>query len=232
MVPITEAQVMQSAVDEGALVVASAGNNGLNSDQVPSYPANYPINLNVGGTLAESDVNYYSYGRSVNVFAAGRNVVVPFPGNTYGREFGTSFASPLVAGIAALVKTANPHFTPHQVREQVRLTADNIDAVNDASLAGLLGRGRVNAYRAVTESGFPAVRMTEYQLTGGERALRQRRVRESNGEDGQLSGRYGEFDYSSGFRTGRLWNLIRGSDQHRPPGNGRVHRNLDQLHAK
>ncbi len=169
---ITEALVMQSAVDEGALVVAAAGNNGLNSDQVPSYPANYPINLNVGGTLAESDVNHYNYGRSVNVFAAGRNVVVPVPGNAYGREFGTSFASPLVAGIAALVKTANPHFTPHQVREQVRLTADNIDAVNDASLAGLLGRGRVNAYRAVTESGFPAVRMAEYQLIGGERALR------------------------------------------------------------
>ena len=167
----TEAQIMQSAVDEGALVVAAAGNNGLNSDQVPSYPANYPINLNVGGTLSGSDVNFYNYGRSVNVFAAGRDVVVPFPGNAYGREFGTSFASPLVAGIAALVKTANPHFTPHQVREQVRLTADNIDAVNDASLAGLLGRGRVNAYRAVTESGFPAVRMTEYQLIGGERAL-------------------------------------------------------------
>ena len=167
----TEAQVMQSAVDEGALVVAAAGNNVVNSDQVPFYPANYPVNLNVGGTLAGSDVNYYNYGRSVNVFAAGRDVVVPVPGNAYGREFGTSFASPLVAGIAALVKTANPHFTPHQVREQVRLTADNIEAVNDASLAGLLGRGRVNAYRAVTESGFPAVRMTEYQLIGGERAL-------------------------------------------------------------
>lgn len=167
----TAAQAMQAAVDEGALVVAAAGNNGVNSDQVPSYPANYPINLNVGGTLAGSDVNYYNYGRSVNVFAAGRNVVVPVPGNAYGREYGTSFASPLVAGIAALVKTQNPHFTPHQVREQVRLTADNIDAVNDASLTGLLGRGRVNAYRAVTESGFPAVRMTEYRLIGGERAL-------------------------------------------------------------
>ena len=167
----TAAQAMQAAVDEGALVVAAAGNNGVNSDQVPSYPANYPINLNVGGTLAGSDVNYYNHGRSVNVFAAGRNVVVPVPGNAYGREYGTSFASPLVAGIAALVKTQNPHFTPHQVREQVRLTADNIDAVNDASLTGLLGRGRVNAYRAVTESGFPAVRMTEYRLIGGERAL-------------------------------------------------------------
>ena len=53
----------------------------------------------------------------------------------------------------------------------MRLTADNIDAANDASLAGLLGRGRVNAYRAVTESGFPAIRMTRAQLTGGERVL-------------------------------------------------------------
>ncbi len=167
----TEVQVMHSALDEGALVVAAAGNARINSDYNPTYPANYGIELSVGGTLSGSDVNYYNYGRSVNVYAAGRDVIVPRPGDAYGRDNGTSFASPLVAGIAALVKTANPGFSPHQVREQVRLTADNIDAANDASLAGLLGRGRVNAYRAVTESGFPAIRMTRAQLTGGERVL-------------------------------------------------------------
>ncbi len=167
----TGALIIQSALDEGALVVAAAGNNGLSVDQFPFYPANYNSVLNVGGTLAGSDVNYYNYGRSINVFAAGRDVIVPRPGDAYGRDNGTSFASPLVAGIAALVKTANPNFSPHQVREQVRLTADNIDAANDASLTGLLGRGRVNAHRAVTESGFPAIRMTRAQLTGGERAL-------------------------------------------------------------
>lgn len=167
----TAAQVIQSAMDEGALVVAAAGNNGLDFDQTPFYPAAYAGVLNVGGTLAGSDVNYYNFGRSINVFAAGRDVVVPFLDDAYGTEDGTSFASPLVAGIAALVKTANPSFSPHQVREQVRLTADNIDAANDASLAGLLGRGRVNAYRAVTESGFPAIRMTRAQWAGGERTL-------------------------------------------------------------
>ena len=167
----TEAQVIQSAMDEGALVVASAGNNGLNVDQFPLYPGAYNFVLGVGGTRVGSDVNYYNYGRSINVFAAGRDVIVPVPGNAYGTENGTSFASPLVAGVAALVKTANPNFSPHQVREQVRLTADNIDAANDASLAGLLGRGRVNAHRAVTESGFPAIRITRAQLAGGGRAL-------------------------------------------------------------
>ena len=167
----TEAQIMHSALDEGSLVVAAAGNERLNADYTPSYPGSYGIELSVGGTLAGSDVNFYNYGRSVNVFAAGRDVIVPRPGDAYGRDNGTSFASPLVAGIAALVKTANPSFSPHQVREQVRLTADNIDAVNDASLAGLLGRGRVNAYRAVTESGLPAIRITEMHWAGGERVL-------------------------------------------------------------
>ncbi len=167
----TEAQIIQSALDEGALVVAAAGNGGQNTDYTPTYPGSYGIELSVGGTLAGSDINYYNYGRSVNVYAAGRDVIVPRPGNAYGTEDGTSFASPMVAGIAALVKTANPGFSPHQVREQVRLTADNIDAANDASLAGLLGRGRVNAYRAVTETGFPAIRISETHWTGGSRVL-------------------------------------------------------------
>ncbi len=179
----TEKQIIQSALDEGALVVAAAGNASINSDKTPSYPGSFGIELGVGGTLAESDVNYYNFGRSVNVFAAGRNVVVPVPGNDYGREFGTSFAAPLVAGIAALVKTANPDFTPYQVREQVRLTADNIEADNDAALTGLLGSGRVNAYRAVTESGFPAIRMTEYQLVGGDRALQ-------SGESAEIAAKF------------------------------------------
>ena len=167
-----KASVMQAATDEGALLDVAAGNNSVNFDHFPIYPAAITMVLSVGGTLAESDKNYYNYGRSVNVFAAGRGVIVPLPGNTFGWEYGTSFASPLVAGVAALVKTANPHFSPHQVREQVRMTADNIDGVNGAALVGLLGRGRVNAYRAVTESGLPAVRMTKANWGGSEGALR------------------------------------------------------------
>jgi len=72
----------------------------------------------------------------------------------------------LVAGIAALVKIAFPSYTPEQVREQLRATADNIDEVNGASYAGLLGRGRVNALRAVTETDAISVRMTDYTIGG------------------------------------------------------------------
>ena len=163
---VTERQTLEAAVAEGALIVASAGNTSTDNDLFPFYPASHTFTLSAGGTRSQDDVNFYNYGRSVNVFAAGRDVVVTRPDAEYGHVFGTSFSAPLVAGIAALVKAAYPHFTPLQVREQVRLTADNIDDANDAALVGLLGRGRANAYRAVTESGFPAIRMTDVKVAG------------------------------------------------------------------
>jgi subtilisin family serine protease len=59
---------------------------------------------------------------------------------------GTSSATPKVAGIAALMLSANPDLTPHQVKEILRETADDIDV---AGIDDKTGAGRVNAYRAV-----------------------------------------------------------------------------------
>ena len=117
----TEAMVHQAAAEEGALVVAAAGNEAHNADRQPSYPAGYIWTLGVGGTRADSDINYYNYGRSVNVFAPGRDVWTTQPDGGYGTVGGTSFAVPLVAGIDALVKVARPHITANQLREQPAL---------------------------------------------------------------------------------------------------------------
>ena len=153
---------IEMARDEGALVVASAGNDIRNIDREPFYPASYSTTLSVGGTTKDSDANLWNYGRSVNVFAAASRIDTTFPlPEAYGPISGTSFSGPLVAGIAALVLTQDATLTPDQVREQVRLTADNIDSANP-SLSGLMGRGRANAFRAVTETGSPAVRLTEW----------------------------------------------------------------------
>ena len=154
--------VYQAAEEEGALVVASSGNDGNNVDLTPHYPSGFSTTLSVGGTRKSSNRNVYNYGRSVNVFAPGLGIDVTRPGGGYGSANGTSFATPLTAGVAALVKTAFPQFTPQQVREQVRLTADNIDADN-IGLEGRLGRGFVNAERAVTESPSPGVRLVEFK---------------------------------------------------------------------
>ncbi len=158
----TERSVYEAAEDEGALVVASAGNDGVNADLTPFFPAGYLSTLSVGGTYKHSNQNAFNFGRSINVFAPGISIDVTNPRGGYGQSSGTSFSAPLTAGVAALVKTAFPQFTPPQLREQIRLTADNIDDANSSVPAGLLGRGLVNAERAVTEAPRPGVRLVEF----------------------------------------------------------------------
>jgi len=154
------------AVEMGALVVAAAGNDGLNVDLTPFFPANFSKVLSVGATSKNSDgkAGFSNYGISVDIFAPGVSVESTSTGGLFGASSGTSFASPIVAGIAALVKTLNPGFSVDQLREQVRVTGDNIDAAN-SNFAGRLGRGRVNALRAVSVTDLPAIRVTDGSFT-------------------------------------------------------------------
>ncbi len=159
-----EQEVINFAYTNGVLVVAAAGNNNVNNDNTPHYPSNYHRVLAVGATNKTNDTkaSFSNYGATVDVFAAGVSILSTTPNNGYQSSSwsGTSMASPLAAGLAALVKTQNPGWTVDQVREQVRVTSDNIDGVNP-SYTGLLGKGRVNALRAVTEFTHPAIRLVD-----------------------------------------------------------------------
>ena len=158
---------IQSGLDSGALVVAAAGNSGNNIDIYAEFPARYPEVLSVGATRNESDAltTWTNYGRVVNVFAAGADVATTKIGATYEEADGTSFSSPLVAGIAALVMTERPGLEADQVREVIRLSADNIESANSSDYAGLMGNGRANADAALTATLQPAVRMVEIVVT-------------------------------------------------------------------
>ena len=167
-------QVIEAARAEGALVVAAAGNETIDSDIFPSYPANYPPVLNVGAIEKDSDINVFNYGKSVHVYAAGESVDVTMPASPiYDVLNGTSFSTPLVAGVAALVKTAFPSYGPDQIREQLRQTAVNIDAANPG-LEGKMGAGRVDAHAAVTAAPIPAIRVQSWSVKNqnGESELR------------------------------------------------------------
>ena len=159
-----EHRVFQAAFAEGALAVTAAGNDGISEDLEPHYPSGYAVTLSVGATARTSDVNQFNYGRSVNVFAPGSRIFTTLPENRYGFQSGTSMATPLTSAVAALVKTAWPDYTPGQIREQVRLTAHNIDAAQPTGNPGEFGRGRVDAFRAVTETAGPAVRLTAMEF--------------------------------------------------------------------
>lgn len=158
------AEVIAAAHDLGALVVAAAGNEGTDNDVAPSYPASFEQVLSVGATRKDNDLiaSFSNYGRSVDVFAPGVSIDVTAPGSRYQTLSGTSFSAPLVAGIAALVKTRFPELTVDQLREQLRVTSDPVDAGQiDASRHGKMGLGRVNALRAVTERDHPAIRLRD-----------------------------------------------------------------------
>ncbi|MCY4673805.1 MAG: S8 family serine peptidase, partial [Bacteroidetes bacterium] len=156
-------QTLDLATDMGALVVASASNDNLNNDLFRIYPARNPRVLSVGATekATRQRADFSNYGKLVNVFAPGVDILTTGSDNGYVYISGTSFSSPLTAGVAALVKTRFPEMTPDALREHIRLTSDNMDAENP-DYAGQLGRGFVNALAAVQAPSLPAVRLKRW----------------------------------------------------------------------
>ncbi len=143
--------------NKGALVIAACGNS---DNDVFLFPASYENVMSCAATDS-MDVrwNYSSYGSQVDISAPGTFVYSTWINNSYSSSHGTSFSSPIVAGVAALVKAHYPQLTNWQIREQLRVTADNIDTIqSNISYAGKLGAGRVNAYRALVDTVYPSIR--------------------------------------------------------------------------
>ncbi|MCB9367154.1 MAG: S8 family serine peptidase [Calditrichaeota bacterium] len=142
------------ARQNNCLVLASAGNA---NNSTPSFPAYYTECVAVAAT-DENDLktSISSYGTWVNISAPGQNILTTsnIPHNGYRYFGGTSSASPLAASIAALVLSNEPSLTDDALMGRLLNTADNINSLNPA-YAGLLGTGRINAYRAVGGSGNP-----------------------------------------------------------------------------
>ena len=156
-------QTLDLATDMSALIVTGAGNDDYSIDVFRDYPSRHPRVLSVGATQKDSRVkaDFSNYGRLVNVFAPGVFITTTGSDNRYIDISGTSFSSPLVAGVAALVKTRFPGLSPDALREQVRLASENIDTENPG-FAGHLGRGFVNALAAVQTPTLPAIRLRHW----------------------------------------------------------------------
>ena len=159
-------RTLDLATDMGALVVAAASNDNVSNDIFRTYPARSPRVLSVGATekATRRRAGFSNYGRLVNVFAPGVGILTTGSGNGYVLINGTSFSSPLTAGVAALVKARFPTMDPDALREHIRLTSENIDLENPG-FAGQLGRGLVNALAAVQAPTVPAVRLKRWSWT-------------------------------------------------------------------
>jgi subtilisin family serine protease len=143
---VTGSKTISSAAryfqSKGGVVVAAAGNYGV-QETTPDDP----YVLTVGATDPQDVLYYYSnHGNNLDLVAPGNNTTT-LVGGLYGAGGGTSFASPVVAGVAALMLSANPSLSPAAVVDMLKQSADDLGVTGwDPTY----GSGRVNAARAVT----------------------------------------------------------------------------------
>lgn len=137
-----------SALAQGVTVVSASGNE---ATSIPSFPAAFDGVISVGATDAFGDlVSFSNRGPSVDIVAQGLDIVTtakaPGASEAYAEASGTSFSAPLVAGVAALVRSRNPTFTREQVDARIRSSAIDRgpDGVDD-----YYGWGLLDAYGAV-----------------------------------------------------------------------------------
>lgn len=141
----------------GITLIAAAGNG--NNDNF-FLPASYPHVISVASVTSQDRKTYYStFGHAVDVSAPGGDVTVDggilaaVPFKTYARFQGTSMASPLVAGLAGLIKSYRPNLSPKEIARRLCGTAEPIYGLNP-SYIDKLGEGRINAYRALTSTDY------------------------------------------------------------------------------
>ena len=151
------AEVVRYAQERNCLIVAAAGNTGTD---VKYFPASYPGVLSVGATgTADIKWSNSTFGPRIDIAAPGENVRSTWPFNGYNSSSGTSFSAPLVSAAAALVKSKFPAYNALQLAERLKVTADTsiYTLPENAAWHHLMGAGRLNVYRALTDPERPSI---------------------------------------------------------------------------
>ena len=148
-------QALKAGQEEGQLFVFAAGNSSSNSDVRPMVPGAYDLDaiLNVASTTQSDSMSGFSnYGATtVDIGAPGSAIYSTlkkrFLRKPYGNMSGTSMASPIVAGAAALVNSVYPDMTAAEIKAKLMDTSDKVQSLEGKTVTG----GRLNVLRAITE---------------------------------------------------------------------------------
>ena len=141
--PLEEA--VREAYRSGVILVAAAGNN---LGPVDMFPANCEHVLGVAATdEADAWPSYSNHADHVSVAAPGSGIYSTIWGGGYGDDSGTSMATPHVAGLAALLMTRYPSYTPDEVASAI---LDNARDLGSPGWDEYHGCGRIDAYAALT----------------------------------------------------------------------------------
>lgn len=127
------------AESKGVLLIHAAGNDGANIDVARNFPTATYLNGNykatnwitVGASAPNGDLaaDFSNYGKeSVDVFSPGVEIYSSIPGGTtYGKSSGTSMASPVTAGVAALLMEYYPNLSAQQIKYAIENSVVKID---------------------------------------------------------------------------------------------------------
>lgn len=139
---INAANYMRS---KGGVVVAAGGNTG--NELV--LPASSSITAVAATNSADSRTSWSSWGNHIDVAAPGEGIWTTTSSGGYGGSSGTSFSSPVTAGVYALMMTANPALSPAELDDILFTTTVDINA---PGWDVYTGHGRVNAAAAVQKA--------------------------------------------------------------------------------
>jgi thermitase len=143
--------VIRKAYENDILFVAAAGNASTNNDRSPHFPSSYNVpNVISVAALDRNDqlASFSNYGsKSVAIAAPGVEILSTWLGNQYEEKSGTSMATPVVAGVAALVLAENPNLSVDDLRTRLMASTDPIVALKGKTFSG----GRINAAKALQD---------------------------------------------------------------------------------
>lgn len=138
-----EFDALLRAASKGITVIAATGNDG----GTVNYPAAYPTVLSVGSTNEKNQVSSFSSrGTLLDVVAPGENIGTLRLNNQYGAAVGTSFAAPIVSGMASYILSVSPNMPPVGVEYLLEKGATNL-ASKPNIWSTKAGYGLVNGIR-------------------------------------------------------------------------------------
>jgi thermitase len=142
-------EVIRKAYENDILFVAAAGNASTDNDRTPHYPSSYPNVISVAALDRHDQLASFSnFGvKSVAIAAPGVDILSTWLGNEYEEKSGTSMATPVVSGVAALLVAKNPHISVDELSKKLLASTDPIVALKGKTVTG----GRINAAKALAE---------------------------------------------------------------------------------
>ncbi|MFN0203886.1 MAG: S8 family serine peptidase, partial [Bacteroidia bacterium] len=152
----------------GQLLVAAAGNNHVNNDTDPMYPASYDsdIIISVGAHDCNGNPSAFSnFGsNSVDIFAPGDAIYSTELNGTYSFRSGTSMAAPMATAAVVLAWKQFPASTPKQMKNRVLNASDKYINTNDISLSN----AKLNLYRMLSAYNDKALNIEKGEIFHGD----------------------------------------------------------------